>query len=310
MRRLTTIAISFMLGLAISVAAPGTAVAAAGEFGNACQLDSGPDSDTYVMTGSAPTGLPVSAPSSGVITKARFNVAVGSVVAPTYLKAVRATGNPNQFTVVAQSEIVTVTGGLRSYDVRVPVAAGDLLGLHGSFGTMRCPTISAQDTVASIPGNSQPGTTATYTPQTNLALPVVATVEPDLDGDGYGDITQDGCPQSASRQAACPVVRLDSVAIANGKGINVLVTTDQAVQVQVTGSAKVNGKRMALKSVSQAVVPGTLGTFKVKLPKALRKALAALPSRKGITVTLVASHTDFLGRSTADPSRLKLPGTG
>lgn len=310
MRRLTAVAIPFMLGLVLSMAAPGTAAAAAGEFGNACQLDSAPNLDTYVMTGSAPSGLPLAAPSSGVITKARFALPVTTFVAPTYVKVVRATATPNEYTVVAQSDVIAVTGGVRTYDVRVPVLAGDLLGLNGTAGTLLCTSASAQDTVAKIAGNVQPGTTATFTPQPNLALPVVATVEPDVDADGYGDVTQDGCPQSASRQTACPVVRLDSSASANGKAIGVLVTTDQSVPVQVSGSAKVKGKKVTLTGGSQTVAPGTLATFKVKLPKALRKALAALPSGKGIKVTLVASHTDVLGRTTADTTRVKLPGTG
>jgi hypothetical protein len=33
---------------------------------------------------------------------------------------------------------------------------------------------------------------------------VSAVVESDADGDGYGDVTQDLCPQSATTQAACP----------------------------------------------------------------------------------------------------------
>jgi hypothetical protein len=34
---------------------------------------------------------------------------------------------------------------------------------------------------------------------------ISAVVESDADGDGYGDVTQDACPESAKTQVTCPV---------------------------------------------------------------------------------------------------------
>jgi hypothetical protein len=39
----------------------------------------------------------------------------------------------------------------------------------------------------------------------NLRLPISATLEPDADGDGYGDETQDGCPGNGTTHGPCPL---------------------------------------------------------------------------------------------------------
>lgn len=45
----------------------------------------------------------------------------------------------------------------------------------------------------------------------NAATNVAATIEPDGDGDGFGDETQDGCPSNAARSDDCvkPEVTID-----------------------------------------------------------------------------------------------------
>jgi hypothetical protein len=215
---------------------------------------------------------------------------------------------PNQFKVLAQSQLIPVEGGAHTYDVRIPVASSDQLALWGVTGTLLCAS-GGPNNVASVIGNSAPGTTATYTPQSVTGLPVKATVEPDADLDGYGDVSQDLCPQSASFQTVCPVFRLDSSASAHGNSITVLVATNDTAVVSIAGSAKVRGKKVQLKSAGKTVPSGTLFKFTVKLPKSLRSALAALPPGKGVKVQLVATAVDTLGRTFTDTSKVKLPGT-
>jgi hypothetical protein len=74
----------------------------------------------------------------------------------------------------------------------------------------------------------------------------------------------------------------------------------------VAGTAKVNGKKIKLKSRSRTVTPGALGKFTLKLPKPLRSALAELPPRKFIKVKLVATSTDTVGRTATDKTSVKL----
>ncbi len=298
------------LGSALVLAVPTPAHAAPpDDFGNGCLANTSAAGVTVVMTAkSGLNSLPIAAPSTGVITKATFNVPAVPAV-PTVLKTLRPTANPNEYTVISQSASFNVNTGNITNDVRVPVTAGDLLGFTSPLGVLMCSTASASDVVASVAGDIQPGQVATYAPIPSRALSAVVTVEPDADKDGFGDKTQDLCPQSAAFQTACPVIVLDSFAAPSGKRITMVVTTSTGATVTVLGTAKVNGKKVKLKGGSKSVVPGSLTQFTVKVPAALRAALAKLPAGKSIKVQLSASATDLLGRVTTDKSSVKLPGT-
>jgi hypothetical protein len=309
MRRLAAGATSLVTGLVL-VAMPGVAHAAPGEMGNGCVANGTFPGETLLLTAKAASSpLPVTAPMTGVITKARFAIppeATGTY--PHKVKVVRPGAAPNQYTVVAESAVLDLVTGTNTYDVRVPITAGDLLGLYGSVGTFYCVAPSG-NVVSKVAGDPASGATNTYTTLDSTGIPLVATVEEDVDKDGYGDITQDKCPQSAAVQVECPVVVLDSFGIPQGRKILVLVGTNVPTQLTVTGSAKVGGKTVKLSSKAKSVSPGSFGRITVKLPKALRDALAALPSTRSIKVKLVASSTDVAGRKSTDKSSVRLPGT-
>ena len=311
MRRTGTavLTVSFALG-ALVLGAPSPASAAATDFGNGCSTVSGSTNTTtvYIYNG-ATNPLPAGAPQTGVITKARFTLPSVPGTLPFEVKVLRATGAPNQFTVVAQSGTVNVGSGTQTYAVRVPVTAGDLLGVSGYAG-LYCSTGDAGDVTGQVGADLAVGATAVFTTASGVAIPLVATVEPDADHDGYGDITQDGCPQSAAFQGPCPAVVVRSLPTTRGSSITVLVTTNNAASVTVTGLAKVDGKKIKLKSRTTSVNPGDLAQIKVKLPRALKRALAGLPSRRSIKVTFTTSATDAIGRVTTSKSSVKLPGTG
>lgn len=305
---------------AAAVTAPASASAAT-DFGNACTATTTSPGVTVVMTGKAPANpLPIAAPVAGVITKAKFTLPVTPITIPTEVKTLRPTGPPGTYQVIESSSSLPVTGGTSSYDVRLPVQVGDLLGVASGLGSLMCSTPNAGDTVGTAPGLLPPGASAAFASLPSTAIPLVASIEPDADADGYGDETQDGCPQSAAYHDACPVVIVDSFAAPDEKSLTVLVTTDNEGSVTVTGTAKVKkakggkGKRKStkvkLKGGTQTVAPGDLAKFKVKYPKALMKALAKLPANKAVKATLTATATDVIGRETADTSKAKLPGQG
>jgi hypothetical protein len=310
MRRLLVAPTIITLASALVLAVPSSAQAAPpNDFGNGCLATTAPSNATLVMTAkSVLNTLPITAPMSGVITKATFNVPSVPTV-PTFIKTMRATGNPNEYAVISQSASIGVNTGNNTYDVRLPVTAGDLLGISSTLGALACNTANAGDIIGTAAGNIGVGQAATFTPVPSTAISAVATVEPDVDLDGFGDVTQDLCPQSATFQAACPVIKIDSIASASEKSIKVTATTSTTANVSVTGVAKVGGKNVKLKGGSKTVQPGSLTDFKVKLPKALKAALAKLPPSKKITVTLTASATDLVGRVTTDTTKVKLPGT-
>ncbi len=97
--------------------------------------------------------------------------------------------------------------GTRTFEARVPVQAGDQLGVDGpnSF-------TAALDLVFADDANSRfwlpplvdaaPGASPVISLSGFAAL-YNADIEPDADGDGFGDETQDLCPTDAARQAEC-----------------------------------------------------------------------------------------------------------
>jgi hypothetical protein len=136
------------------------------------------------------TWLQYALPSDGVITTWRFQ-ADGSPP-QLRLKVGRPTGAANQFTIIGESELkVPAVSQLNSYPIRVPVRAGDLIGLYtATMGDCLRggPTLTTEyDRL----GEAVFGSTSTFTANQSTTLDVAATLEPDCDGDGFGDETQD-----------------------------------------------------------------------------------------------------------------------
>src|SRR5262249_21180657 len=95
-----------------------------------------------------------------------------------------------------------------TFALRLPIAPGDKIGFAASTG-IGCstntgdPGDSYQETINPTPVDPA-SSVAWGAPNTSARANVEATVEPDADGDGYGDETQDQCPTDASTQGACP----------------------------------------------------------------------------------------------------------
>ncbi len=108
----------------------------------------------------------------------------------------------NAYRLVAQSADYSYgsTGGLVQVATRVPVAAGDVLGLrlnHTSANTplhFDDPSAHAANVVGTDGSDPAVGDTVSVTANATRFANVAASVEPDADGDGYGDETQDLCP--------------------------------------------------------------------------------------------------------------------
>jgi uncharacterized repeat protein (TIGR01451 family) len=92
----------------------------------------------------------------------------------------------------------------------IPIESGDTLGLTARLGTAAgcIETLEGGDVVRvkalpdPPPGADSPGFNGELT---SVRVDVSAVVEPDADGDRYGDETQDGCPSDAAVHAtACP----------------------------------------------------------------------------------------------------------
>ena len=89
-------------------------------------------------------------------------------------------------------------------NVRIPTRAGDVLGVYvGGSGFSQCAKTEGGNSVVFNNSNVARGTTYTGSAQSGYRMTVAATVEPDADGDTYGDTTQDRCPSQASTHGLC-----------------------------------------------------------------------------------------------------------
>ena len=109
---------------------------------------------------------------------------------------------------------MTVTpNSLNIFEVRLPIKTGQRVGLGFTANNMAC-------AVAAGFGGDATMVKAPFDPDTSSAFVaagvlsgalgvtfrpnISAVLESDVDGDGYGDISQDGCTQSGKVTMACP----------------------------------------------------------------------------------------------------------
>ena len=304
-----------MVGLiaAATVAAP--AAGAATEVGSNCVPDyaeESPESLTYLPeTYRAGSPLPPATPVTGVATQWKMTVPVEGTGFGMILKAFRPTGVPNEFQLTAESSPVTLAAGVNLFPTRIPVQGGDRFGLTGVTETPLCKSNDVNDVIGAITGPIPLGATKQVFLPPKFQVPVAALVEPDADSDGYGDETQDKCPQGAAVQTACPVVTLDSFSIAKKRSVTLLVTTSTPAPVRVTGTVKLGKGKVAKLSASvRTVAPGAFGRFKLKFPARLITRLKALAPKRSLRLTIAARATNVAGQVSADSTKLKLAGQG
>jgi len=301
--------------LAAMILAP--SASAAVEFGSNCTATGGEDELTFVdVSHSATEPLPVTAPVSGVITQGKTSIGlpIPAGLLSVTLKVFRPAG-PNQFTLIGQASPAPVSPGGNSFAVRVPVQAGDHLGFSGSIEGERiglfCQTKDPGDVMAYT--NEQPavGGTGTFDTATGYRAPIAAVIEADADNDGFGDETQDGCPQSAAIQIACPLIAVDASAKVGKKAVTILVTGSAEGSVSVKGVAQLGkGKKATLKAKAKTVVPGKFASFKLKFNAKLIKRLKELEPSKKLTLKVTASATNVAGQVSKDKLKVKLKGQG
>ena len=138
----------------------------------------------------------------GVITELRTEAVT---VADRKLHVFRPRGN-SAFTVLASVK-VTPAGGVIAIPVRVPVQPGDVLGLSTGAAPDPHPNCtvpgsgpSSSELVAFRATAPAPDSGDVTLPDVDSGrLNVAATLEPDADGDAFGDETQDRCPDDGTR---------------------------------------------------------------------------------------------------------------
>jgi hypothetical protein len=311
---------ALVLAAAVAALAGTGSASAATVIGSGCTADQITDGAIWVSTGHAPTSsMSVTVPSSGVITEWTVNTSIvieseGKLAGefPRLLQqrllVLRAEGEAFKVVGEASGGPLALKGS-NTYNARVPVQAGDYIGIAGNPFTAWCDTKDPADTYAGATGGTPVGSVFRVERSSGLQVPIAARVEPDVDGDGYGDETQDQCPQSAAYQTPCPVVTVSSLSLPHPKAVTVYVSSSLSAPIAVSAAVKLGkGKATTLTAPGQTVAPGALGRFNLALTKPVLKTLAALTTRKSLTLTITASATNVTGSPSIATSTVKLRG--
>jgi hypothetical protein len=149
-----------------------------------------------------------SAPSSGVITS--WSHRAGGTALLIKLKVARSAGG-NDFTIVGSSPVKSpALSQLNTYtDVRIPVQAGDVIGLYNnSAGGLLSRDTAGYAYHLLLGVDPSPSDTNTYIAPApgspGPQLDVSAVLEADCDGDKFGDETQDPDTSSCNPPAPAP----------------------------------------------------------------------------------------------------------
>jgi hypothetical protein len=178
-------------------------------------------SESVTAAHQAPGGAVV--PAAGVITSwsvghGPIQTSGGGAATATLLtvslRVVRGAGAVGVAMGTGPTENLPQAAGVSTFAARLPVQVGDRIGYDlrfapGNLFLMGGGTGSPGDVIGYAFGWPDGSTPSTYLDSSSIAatyLPISATVEPDADGDGYGDLTQDQCSTDRTTQAACVLV--------------------------------------------------------------------------------------------------------
>ena len=161
---------------------------------------------TLIQGATAAGGASYRVPERGVITS--FSTRTNLETDQTARLALFGPPTANTFPVMATSATFPMlSASVNTFDVRVPVQPGWLLGVKftvpGNGGCAHNTGVAADD-LYSVSGGSIDGPAVVAANAGNFHLNLSAVFEPDTDGDGYGDVSQDACPESALAVVACP----------------------------------------------------------------------------------------------------------
>jgi hypothetical protein len=170
-------------------------------------LGCGVDGMTFVQPSSAT--VPFQVPGAGVLTS--WSTYANAGAGKARMLAVVPTTVGGWFSMVGKAALADVTPNtVNTFDTRVPVPAGAVLGLYVTKSEMNCFYVGPELTAGDVMMYSvffDPDLHSYFQSlglQAKAQVSVSAVWEPDVDADGFGDITQDACLQSALSQVTCP----------------------------------------------------------------------------------------------------------
>jgi hypothetical protein len=145
---------------------------------------------------------------------------------------------------------------------------------------------------------------------------VNAVVEEDLDRDGYGDFSQDGCPNSAVFQISCPLpaVAVGKVTV-KPRAILIEASNNTDASFEAVGEVRWRNSpdrpkvRVGLSSgPAVQVAGGTTVLLRVPLPKSVLNRLKQLPRRQSLQPRIDVRATNLVPYVGTHEIKVKLRG--
>jgi len=319
---------AFGLAIVLCLAAAPAAFAAQ-EFGDRCEANDALVNPTVILSSNGQSGalLPSNVPPEGskVITRWKVNAPLGIEPTQQQLVAFGPSGSANGFEMstrkVAESAVETVVGGsANEFATRIPIREYAHIGLHGTARTLICDEANEHVTEIASGPTWLIGEVREYSVAVNTGVPVIAWVEPDGDGDGYGDETQDACPRLAAMQAPCMSTHVAATAKLTKGAILVEATPSEPAQVWVSGRVAWTAKPRKGAAKDEPVTVKLSGgparglnyqesaVFTVPLPKAVQRQLAKMAPRELLKARLKVRMKPGPGNGITHSLTVKLKG--
>lgn len=232
------------------------------------------------------------------------------------LEVYEAQGGSGQYAKVGASGMEMLGGLASSFDTRIPVDGGEFVGLWGPNGTLVCEREDGATSLRSDGVGAQ-GETKAFEAADGTGTPVVAWAEPDSDRDGYGDETQDRCPDERSFDSDCPIRVKVSRWVVRRHAIWIGVTPEAPARIGVSGIVgwQVPGGRgnhergvAHLSGGTMRLCGGLRAHFRVPLPGRVLQQLERLRPRHSILAQLQIQVTDRHGFVSERERRVPLWG--
>jgi hypothetical protein len=320
-KRLCLSTASFIVALLL-LAPPASA---SSEAGWACTANDSEAGWTLLAAGGSFDPIPPVIPPEGLKVITGWGVWAGPGFGPLAqrLEVFEVQNEASDYKKIGESAMETVTEGHNSFQTRIPVTEGDSIGLYGPVETLFC---DEEDGAISLlyEGAVATGETKPFEGASKVGTPLRVVVEDDRDGDGYGDQSQDGCPESALFHTSCPLPAISVGTVSVKKRaiwIEASNNTDASIEAigevrwsarpkpTATASTIARFVRVGLSSgPAVQIAAGTPVTLMVSLPKNLRKRLAALSPQHSLQARIDVKATNLVPYVGTHEIKVKLPG--
>lgn len=171
---------------ALLLAAPGAS--AAENAGWSCTANESEANWTLLASGSSGIPMMPVVPPEGPKVITAWKVQLGPGIGPIAqrLEVFEIQNEKSEYKKIGESATETLVEGTNSFATRIPVTESDSVGLYGPVKTVFC----GKEAGAISPlykGSVATGEVKAFIAESEIGTPVVVTVEPDRDKDGYGD---------------------------------------------------------------------------------------------------------------------------